>query len=283
MQVMQTNGIRFWNQVDRQALDVYVSWLEDNDYAYTGQYFQMTVLKQCLKFLIEVKALSAEGQFLYPLMIPSTDTTTYCYTGTEVGAMIKHCNATQSLQWLANVIVGLAFTGLRISELASLEWKDVDFEKDLILLPDHSRSGTRDERLAGRRTKGHRSRKIAMHDELRATLEAIPRHPDGRVFHGPNGGRLKPDTLRVMFIRDVLTPLAAKFPPVSSNAKSLCDGRLHSFRHYFCSACANAGVPEQVLMEWLGHRSAEMVRRYYHGDVARWKGMIASVEFTAEQ
>ena len=42
------------------------------------------------------------------------------------------------------------------------------------------------------------------------------------------------------------------------------DGRLHSFRHYFCSTCANSGVPEQVVMNWLGHRSSAMVRHYYH-------------------
>jgi len=42
------------------------------------------------------------------------------------------------------------------------------------------------------------------------------------------------------------------------------DGYVHSFRHFFCSQCANSGVPEQMLMSWLGHRSSRMIRRYYH-------------------
>jgi len=44
------------------------------------------------------------------------------------------------------------------------------------------------------------------------------------------------------------------------------DGRLHSFRHYFCSMCANNNVPEQLLMNWLGHRQSAMVKHYYHVD-----------------
>ena len=41
-------------------------------------------------------------------------------------------------------------------------------------------------------------------------------------------------------------------------------GGLHSFRHYSCSVSANSGVPELVVMRWLGHRNSDMVKRYYH-------------------
>ena len=52
--------------------------------------------------------------------------------------------------------------------------------------------------------------------------------------------------------------------PLADDEIGFKDGRLHSCRHYFCSTCANNGVPEQVLMEWLGHQSSAMVRHYYH-------------------
>jgi integrase len=42
------------------------------------------------------------------------------------------------------------------------------------------------------------------------------------------------------------------------------DGRLHSFRHYFCSVAAQAGTAEQIVMTWLGHSSSKMVRHYFH-------------------
>lgn len=52
--------------------------------------------------------------------------------------------------------------------------------------------------------------------------------------------------------------------PAPPGADGLIDGRLHSFRHFFCSWCANNGVPERTLMTWLGHADSRMVRRYYH-------------------
>jgi integrase len=91
----------------------------------------------------------------------------------------------------------------------------------------------------------------------------MARAADGLVFHGPRGGRLKPDTVRQVLIRDVLTPLEKKFKREGGQV-GFADGRLHSFRHFFCSTCANSGVPEQVVMAWLGHRDSAMVRHYYH-------------------
>ena len=83
------------------------------------------------------------------------------------------------------------------------------------------------------------------------------------MFHGPLGGKIKADTVRRILIRDVLKPLASRFPP-QGDGPGFLDGRLHSFRHYFCSNCANVGVKERVLMSWLGHRNSKMVHRYYH-------------------
>ena len=67
------------------------------------------------------------------------------------------------------------------------------------------------------------------------------------------------------------------------------DGRLHSFRHFFCSASANAGVPERVLMDWLGHRSIHMVHRNIHlhneeshRQMARWSRLEATVQTHCE-
>ena len=61
----------------------------------------------------------------------------------------------------------------------------------------------------------------------------------------------------------MLAALASKFPP-SGDDPGIETGRLHSFRHFFCSWAADAGVPEQLLMSWLGHRESEMIRHYYH-------------------
>jgi ABC-type dipeptide/oligopeptide/nickel transport system ATPase subunit len=107
-----------------------------------------------------------------------------------------------------------------------------------------------------RHTKSGRSRSFPISPALVTVLKRMPRK-DAYVFHGPNGGRLKADTARNVLIKKVLTPLAARFPaPVG--AKGFLDGRLHSFRHFFCSECANTAVPERVLMHWLGHADSAL-------------------------
>lgn len=68
----------------------------------------------------------------------------------------------------------------------------------------------------------------------------------------------------------MLQPLQDQFPTPDGEI-AFGDGRLHSFRHYFCGWCANAGIPEQTIMSWLGHRHSSMVRHYYqlHDDEAQ--------------
>ena len=83
------------------------------------------------------------------------------------------------------------------------------------------------------------------------------------VFRGPRDGKLKPDTVRTILIRDVLEPLKEQFP-VAGGERGFEHGRPHSFRHYFCSAAVNGGTPMALLMEWLGHQDSAMVRHYYH-------------------
>ena len=94
-------------------------------------------------------------------------------------------------------------------------------------------------------------------------MRNLPRK-DEWVFHGPRGGRLKPDTVRNIFVDRVIKPLKGRFPNDVANQRGFEDGRLHSFCQYFCSYCANNGIPVHVVMEWLGHASSDMVRYYYH-------------------
>ncbi len=256
----EAQGRRTWNELNRQLLDDYASWLDGESYAYATEYLELTTLKQIVKFLITNQHLPSTVAFTYPLKKPD-GTDTYCWTPEEVAAILQHCR-TPELDWLRQVVIGLAATGLRISELASLRWSDINPEKTLVTLTDETTKKSRrgQER---RTTKSGRDRTFPIQEMLGDVLRTMSPHPDGRVFHGPLGGKIKADTVRRILIRDVLTPLAARFPS-RADERGFIDGRLHSFRHYFCSNCANQGTKERVLMNWLGHRNSRMVHRYYH-------------------
>ena len=193
--------------------------------------------------------------------------------------MIGHCRDDQELSWLADVLVCLACTGMRISELATLRWVDLDLDTNRIILRDDTASRRRMTKRAIRQTKSRRSRSFPIHGELRPVFDGMACSPDGLVFHGPKGGLLSPDITRRTLIKSVIAPLAKLFPTERGEI-GFGNGRLHSFRHYFCSTCANSNTPEQLLMEWLGHRESKMIRHYYHVHDAVKQEQMSRINFT---
>lgn len=274
-------GIRYWSQVTANVLTAYGTWLHDEDYAGRTLYLELTTLKQLLNWLVQTKRLPSACDFAFEIK-KQRGTNTYCYSPEEVAAMLAYCRATEGLYWLGDVIETLALTGLRISELAGLRWEQVKIDAQLLILSDTTRSAKKSELDAASRTKSHRARSLPLKPELQTLFARLTRRKDGFVFQGPNGGRLKPDTVRNILRRDVLATLAKRFPP-GTNGRGIEAGRLHSFRHFFCSAAVNGGVPEGMLMEWLGHRDSDMIRHYSHlrpEEALRHMARVPSISLT---
>jgi integrase len=263
MEFCKAEGATDCHRINKSLLESYLAWLDAKGYAYATKYIEATTIKQFVKYLIDEKHLP-EGARIKLRMSKPVETDTYCYTSEEVTAMLAYARKQPGMRCLHDVLVALSCTGMRIGELASLRWTDIDFETKFIRLTDERHSSARRKAGNARRLKGKRSRSLAILDPLMSVLASIPRSADGLVFHGPQNARLKPDRVRRWLIRDVLSPLASRFPTPAGAVIGFVDGRLHSFRHFFCSFCADAGVSEQILMSWLGHRSSRMIRRYYH-------------------
>ena len=64
-----------------------------------------------------------------------------------------------------------------------------------------------------------------------------------------------------VFIDNVIEPLKSKFP-VPGGEIGFEQGRLHSFRHFFCSQAFLGGASEGEIREWLGHADSKMVEHY---------------------
>lgn len=175
--------------------------------------------------------------------------------------MIDHCDKCPELHWLKAIIIGLACTGLRISELLELRWSDIKTDKGMICLTDER---THKATSRKRRTiKNHSSRTFPIHPDIRTMLQGLLRTSRDLVFLSPSGGPLEYHFVRNKVAKLVITPLKERFPTMEGEV-GFANGQLHSFRHYFCSSCANAGAPENALMRWLGHKDSAMVKHYYH-------------------
>jgi integrase len=272
-------GIETWNAFDKTTLERYAQAREPSC-AYRTLYFELTVLKGVVKWLVAACHLPAAATLHYALRKPQ-GSDTYCYSQAEVAAILTHCHAALRLHWLGDVILALAHTGMRIGELAGLRWRDVDLGANTLHIADERTSRRLMAAGTARTTKGRRSRRIPIHSQLRRLLVRLPRTADGRVFRAERGGVLRPRNVLTIFIRDVIEPLKARFPTPPGEI-GFADGRLHSLRHFFCSQAFLGGASEGEIRDWLGHADSKLVELYRHlrNDDAQRK--MEAIEFVEE-
>ncbi|HJQ24353.1 MAG TPA: site-specific integrase [Blastocatellia bacterium] len=137
---------------------------------------------------------------------------------------IKHTN-------LRPLVILALNTGMRLGEITSLAWKQVDFQRGLIYLTN---------------TKTGKDRAVPMNEDCRAVFDAV-RGAGGageRIFNN--------------------------LPDVSSAFWKLCrqakieDLRFHDLRHTFATRLADAGVDGFTIAALLGHSTIQMTARYTH-------------------
>ena len=254
-------GITTWNAVTKETLCRYARRLEGLHREISTQAYSLRTIKQVHNWLVEEKLLPETLRLRYAIRA-STESEAYCWTTDEFQAILRRCQSLPKFHWLGDICFALGTTGMRIDELVHLRWTDVDLGRNCIRLVDESHT-TRIPKTKRRTLKTGRGREIPIQHDLRKLLERLACHPDGFVFRTADGRRINQQMVRDAFVRNVVTPLKDEFPP-QSGKKRFEDGRLHTFRHFFCSTCANSGIPEAVVMKWLGHTTPTMTRRYYH-------------------
>jgi integrase len=255
------HGIANWSEFNKSALVRYGNYL-DKKHAYATVYFEVTLLKSVTKWLTNEGLLPPGSELKYPMRKPQ-GTDTYCYTTAEVSAMVSHCKASPKLTWLAHVIIALAHTGMRISELTGLRWCDINLQQKTITVADERASRRKRQAGTARTTKGRRSRTLPIHPVLAQLLQTHARQADGYVFHALRGGKLLARNVLQTLIDKVVEPLKKRFPTAKDD-HGFEHGRLHSFRHFFCSQCFLGGASEGEIRQWLGHADTKMVEHYRH-------------------
>lgn len=245
--------IRFWQQVDANIL---------NDYAtYRAQWWkkstvvtELSLLKQVRNHLVEHRHLDAEYAFAYRIRRPK-QSTRYCPTPEEVQAILKALNSDKKATWLYNIVLALAHTGLRLGELAQITSDDIDQRHEFLTVRDEwLESGDKS-------TKTALDRKIPLQPAVREILPKLAAENEGLLFRGPRGGKVISETFGNGLRKFALEPLKAKF-----KHRRFMTITAHCFRHFFSSYCAGMGIPQQMLMDWMGHRTDSMAKRYYHSD-----------------
>ncbi|MCK6470905.1 MAG: site-specific integrase [Dehalococcoidia bacterium] len=155
----------------------------------------------------------------------------------------------------------MAATGLRISELVWLEWKDLDLDKGIL----------RVRAKPAWTPKNGDERAVPLSGQAKAIVAGLRRAAPW-VFTDPRGpGRQG----RQISDRQALKELKRAMAKADVE-----EGNLHALRRTFITQMSNRGVPAPMLAGWVGHSDLNMILRYYRQDEAEGVRMMARIETT---
>lgn len=152
------------------------------------------------------------------------------------------------------ILLTFYFTGMRVSEIQHLKWKDVDFEKGYITVSE---------------SKNNEYRTIPINDVLITELKILHHQTTSEfVFLTPKGNPYKGNT---------------PFKTVWNNTlKKAGIGHytLHCFRHTFVSnLIVNQKEDFATVMALSGHKDIKMLKRYSHTREEAKKSAIKKINF----
>jgi integrase len=163
-------------------------------------------------------------------------------------------------EWRSMILFGL-YTGQRLSDIAALTWSNIDLEDNEI-------------RLVTRKTG--KSLTIPIAEPLRTHIASLPAGDDPaqalhrRAFRVVASRTRNASRLSKEFV-DLLASVGIRKPLPRTRTGKRVDSRrvpselsFHCLRHTAVSLLKDAGVPQAVVQELIGHDSAQMSQQYTH-------------------
>ncbi len=179
----------------------------------------------------------------------------------EVSEVLEHVRKISRYPFIYPMMVFVAHTSARRSEMVRSLIEDIDFRSRTVLLREKKKS----------RTKAMTYRRVDMSPLLHQVMtEWIKHHPGGQHTFCQLKGFRRVTPLTTWQAQHHLKQTMAK------SDWSVLKG-FHVFRHSFASNLAAAGVDQRVIDEFMGHQTEEMRRRYRHLFPAQRRAAIESV------
>lgn len=193
---------------------------------------------------------------------PARETIHRELTDEELHIFFKYASISQ----YAPVFRFMLYTGMRVGECGGLEWKDIDWKKDVIHVRRTMSMGVNGRIELGATTKTTAGiRDVGMNTNIRAILSKqweLYAGTHGKmisllspVFPTPEGGRIT-SIKATSALRNILKH-------AEKHGEPLARFSTHAFRDTFASRAIRAGMPPNTLKEILGHSSLSMTMDLY--------------------
>ena len=149
----------------------------------------------------------------------------------------------------ADLVELLAYSGCRVAEATSIRWRDVNFEKNTVLVTGGEIG-----------TKNSEHRTVPMTEALKALLHRL------RDQRQP-----KPED----FVSQIDS--AKKCLQTACRRLGFPQFTHHDFRHFFATTCIEAGVDVPTVSRWLGHKDGGALAMKVYGHL-RQEHSIAAIK-----
>ena len=172
----------------------------------------------------------------------------------QVVELLKDVQKAAKHPFVYPMIALAVYAGARRSEICRAMIDDFKFDDNLIIIRERKR----------RKDMASSTRKIPLHPELKRIMqEWFKEHPGGQYAIAP------PQSIprrRAKQGFDALTREEAHhhFKQTLADSKWKVVRGFHVLRHSFGAICTRAGVPMNVIAQWMGHTTDEMMRLYQH-------------------
>jgi integrase len=201
----------------------------------------LTVLNVLLKKAVEWNVIDRVPCTIRLLRVSKSST--FFYDFEEFERLIVAARATDARAYLLVLMAGEA--GLRLGEMAALEWSDIDFVKRQVCVQRSAWKG----QIAS--PKGGRLRYVPLTLRLAAALREH-RHLRGPLVLYQDDGSLLTEGVVQGFVRR------------AAQKAGLFNNGPHMLRHTFCSHLAMRGAPARAIQELAGHQNLTTTQRYMH-------------------
>ena len=250
----KTKRVTTLRNIRPSLLREYRGWREP-DVAPLTLHKESNVIKQMLNFAVDDERIECNPFKRFRLTRPSPRPQPV-FRAADVETILA--KATEPWRSIFTV---LAFTGMRISELTHLTWSDVDLQGRWL----HIRAKD------GWEPKNGDDRDLPLHPRAIAVLMRLPRRSRWVFCDDGHNGDAPPSRID--------GPAALGKLKTVLRHIGISEGKLHTFRHFFITRCADAGVPATMLIKWVGHSDLKTILHYYDTDHQAWQNAMSSVPF----
>ncbi len=220
-------------------------------------YNETIVIKQLFKWAVKYGHLAQN--LIAPIQFKKVKSPRQpCFTLEQVELLLSNAEP-----WAAPIFSTLAYTGMRIGELQQLRWEDLDLEWNVIHVCRGGSSG---------KPKDKEDRFIPIHTrKLKPILQSLPRASDS-VFFMPNSLEVSQKKL-LAYLKRLCKECGF------ANPKQY---KLHTFRHFFASYCAQQNLSYKYALEWMGHSSSAILDLYFTMNDRHSQMAMNSLSFSSE-